>query len=152
MEVNDVLPAQQNHNGLQAFDTLEKFLETDGWYPQRIKDQYAFSMRYAGHNAYMTCSARIRVETEQLIYYIYAPIKVPEEVRLSVAEFLIRANYGLWIGNFEMDFDDGEVRYKSSLDFEGETLTSGFIHNTNSMAVRLMDLYLSGLLKIVCGR
>jgi len=36
-----------------------------------------------------------------------------------VAELLTRANYGMLIGNFELDLDDGEIRYKTSIDMEG---------------------------------
>jgi len=35
-----------------------------------------------------------------------------------VNEFLTRANYGLNIGNFEMDFQDGEIRFKTAIDVE----------------------------------
>ena len=41
---------------------------------------------------------------------------VPEEKRSAVAEFITRANYGLPGGNFEMDWRDGELRYKVFLD------------------------------------
>jgi hypothetical protein len=30
--------------------------------------------------------------------------------RAPPAEFITRANYGLIIGNFELDFEDGEIR------------------------------------------
>jgi len=44
--------------------------------------------------------------------------------RGAVAEFINRANYGIIIGNFEMDFADGEIRYKTSIDVQGDKLTS----------------------------
>jgi hypothetical protein len=69
----------------------------------------------------------------------------------QVAEYITRANYGLRIGNFEMDYSDGEVRYKSSLDFEGEPLTPKLIKNAMYPAVHTMDLYLPGLLGVMYG-
>ncbi len=50
------------------------------------------------------------------------PVKAPEEKRLAIAEFVARANDGLRIGNFELDFGDGEVRYKRSA-WIGENLS-----------------------------
>jgi hypothetical protein len=67
---------------------------------------------------------------------------------MAVAEFITRANYGLRIGNFELDFDDGEVRYKSSLDFEGLALTPELIRNTIYPAVQTIDRYLPGLMSV----
>ena len=31
--------------------------------------------------------------------------------RQDIAEYLTRANYGMVMGNFEMDYSDGEIRY-----------------------------------------
>jgi len=38
----------------------------------------------------------------------YAPLRIPEGSRRDIAEALVRANYGLRVGKFEMDFDGGE--------------------------------------------
>ena len=50
-----------------------------------------------------------------------------------------------------MDFRDGEVRYKSSLDFEGERLTGRLIRNTLYPAIYTMEEYLPGLLLVMFG-
>ncbi len=64
----------------------------------------------------------IRETAQQVIVYTIRPDDVPESRRRELAEFLTWANYGLAIGNFELDFSDGEVRYKSSVDLDGTTL------------------------------
>ena len=88
---------------------------------------------------------------EQFIFYAVCPVKADESARLAVVEFITRANFGLRIGNLEMDFLDGEVRYKSSIDFEGETLTPRLVRNTIYPAVQTVDRYLGGLLKVMYG-
>jgi len=149
--MNDPNLDAQPDNSLQAFDTLGHFLETDGWYPQQIEDRHVYRMGFSGKNGQVTCFAQIQVDLEQLLFYAVAPVKVPEAARAEVAEFITRANYGLRIGNFEMDFRDGEVRYKSSLDFEGEPLTPALIKNAIYPAVHTMDRYLPGLMSVIYG-
>jgi hypothetical protein len=144
-------PRSENRNGLQAFELLTSYLDDDEWYPRRINGKYAFSMSYSGKNGDLRCYAIVRVDLEEFLFYAVAPVKVPEEDRSAVAEFLTRANYGLRIGNFELDYSDGEVRYKSSLDFEGQTLTSDLIRNAIYPAVHTMDRYLPGLLRVSFG-
>lgn len=144
-------PDQQNENGLRAFATLGQFLQEDEWYPQQIEDKHVYRMGFSGKNGQTTCFAQIRADLEQFMFYVVAPVKVPENLRLSVAEFTTRANYGMRIGNFEMDFKDGEIRYKSSLDFEGATLTPALIRNAIYPAVQTMDRYLPGLMSVVYG-
>lgn len=68
-----------------------------------------------------------------------------------MAEYLTRANYGLVLGNFEMDFRDGEVRYKTSIDVEGAEIVPGLIRNLVYANVITMDRYLPGLLSVIYG-
>jgi hypothetical protein len=143
--------AKQSDNALRAFDTLGRFLEEDEWYPQQIEDRYVYRMGFNGKNGQTTCFAQIQVELEQFLFYVVAPVKVPEEQRQAVAEFVTRANYGLRIGNFEMDFGDGEVRYKSSLDFEGAELTPELVRHAIYPAVQTMDRYLPGVMGLLYG-
>jgi hypothetical protein len=144
-------PQPENPNGLQAFQTLSSFLEEDGWFPRRMEGRYSFVMSYNGQSGDMRCYAMVRVDLEEFIFYVVSPVKIPEEVRTAAVEFLTRANYGLRIGNFEMDYSDGEVRYKSSLNFESQELNPEYIRNTIYPAVHTMDRYLPGLLRVSFG-
>jgi hypothetical protein len=143
--------SESNPDGLEAFATLGRYLAEDGWFPQEVPNHTAYRMRYQGHNGDLRVFAQIRVDAEQLIIYAIAPNNVPEEARAGVAEYLTRANYGMYIGNFELDYNDGEVRFKSSVDFEDVSLDPKLIRNTIYPAVRLMDKYLPGLLKVAYG-
>ncbi len=145
--MNDNIP----ENSIRALETLRQFLEEDEWYPQPLEDLHAYRAVFGGSNGETVCIAQIKMEMEQFLFYVVAPVKAPEEKRPAVAEFITRANYGLRIGNFEMDYRDGEVRYKSSLDFEGEILTPGLIKAAIYPAVYTMDRYLPGLMGVIYG-
>lgn len=149
--MNNNSNSDAENNVPQAFITLGQFLQTDEWYPQQLEDKYIYRMGYTGKNGQTTCFARIMPELQQFLFYVVAPLKAPEDARPAVAEFITRANYGLRIGNFELDFADGEVRYKSSLDFEGEVLTPRLIKNAIYPAAQSMDRYLVGLMRVIYG-
>ncbi len=138
-------------NGLRAVETVEQFLKDDEWHPQRLDDSTTYRVLFGGKFGEFRCYAQVHVDLEQFIFYAVAPVKVPEEQRGAVAEFITRANYGMRIGNFEMDYTDGEVRYKSSLDFEGATLTFNLIRNAIYPAVMTLDRYLPGLMAVTFG-
>jgi len=144
-------PDAENSNGLQAFALLGKFLEDDGWHPQQLEGKHIYSINYSGKNGTMRCYAQIRVDLEQFMFYVLAPVKAQSEILAVVAEYITRANFGMRIGNFELDYSDGEIRYKSSLDFEGESLTPTFIKHAIYPAVQTMDRYLPGLLSVIYG-
>ncbi len=53
------------------------------------------------------------------------------------------------ISNFELDFNDGEIRYKTSIDVEGDRLTSALIQRLVYTNVAMMDEYLPGIKAII---
>lgn len=53
-------------------------------------------------------------EDNGVCVYSVFPLHVPEENRPAVAELATRLNYLLRYGNVEMDYDDGEVRVRTS--------------------------------------
>jgi hypothetical protein len=148
---DEPLSQENQGNGWRAFTILTQFLKDDGWYPQQLDDKTIHRVYFAGKKGELRCYAQIRVDLEQFLFYVIAPVKTPEPMYNHVAEYITRANYGLRIGNFEMDYSDGEVRYKSSLDFEGQPLTPTLIKNAMYPAVHTMDLYLPGLLGVMYG-
>ncbi len=142
---------EEHIGGWRAFATLSEFLRDDGWHPQQLDDKTIFRVYFSGEHGDVRCYAQIRVDLEQFLFYVIAPVKAPDAVLSAVVEYTTRANYGLRIGCFEVDYTDGEVRYRSSLDFENETLTPGLIRNAIYPAVHTMDFYLPGLLAVMYG-
>jgi hypothetical protein len=53
------------------------------------------------------------------------------------------------IGNFEMDFEDGEVRFKTSIDVEGTELSLELLNPLLYANVLMMDQYLPGLMSVI---
>jgi hypothetical protein len=98
--------------------------ETPFGFPGRI-----YRVGFSGGNGHLSCFTFVPQDLQQLIFYAVAATRAPEAARLRVAEFITRANYGLRIGNFELDFGDGEVRYKTSIDYSGTTLLPCLIRN-----------------------
>ncbi len=80
-------------------------------------------MAFQGVNGKWTCYTRAREEQAQFVFYSICSVNAPENKRQSLAEFLTRANFGMIIGNFELDFASGEISYKTSVDVEGDRLS-----------------------------
>lgn len=131
------------------FQSLVSFFVDDDWDFQELDDLPVLKMGFKGRNGQWTCFAQARQAQEQIVFYSVAPISVPEHKRHDIAEYITRANYGMIIGNFEMDYSDGEVRYKTSLDIEGATLTGSMIRQIVYSNVLIMDRYLPGFYSVM---
>ena len=68
-----------------------------------------------------------------------------------MAELLTRANYGTFIGNFELDYRDGEVRYKTAIDLEGTEVTSILCKQVVYANVYTMERYFGAILAVAFG-
>jgi len=150
-DAGDQRIALEHATGWAAYDTLEQFLTADKWFPAPIDGTTAFRCGFQGRSAKFRVIAHINVEMEQLYLYAVSEVYVPDDERIAVAEFIARANYGMRIGNLEIDMNDGEVRFKSSVDFDGAGLTEQLIRNAIYPAVTSMDRYFPGVMRVAFG-
>jgi hypothetical protein len=123
---------------------IQGFFEQDGWEFEQLKDQSMLRLMAQGKTDKWTCYAQANAQ-RQFLFYSICPIAIPKPKRSKLAEFITRANYGMTIGNFELDYTDGEIRYKTSIDVEGEKLTSALIKRLVYTNVAMMDEYLPGI-------
>lgn len=127
--------------------TMVKFcLHTEGWMFAPISNetnQTILQLNFQGQQGLLDCYIYVQNRQQQVIVYSILPIKTSQEARHRVAEFLMRLNYGLAIGNFEIDFEDGEIRYRTSanlstVDYSIETIQQ-LIYNNLGMADQYQD-------------
>jgi len=95
--------------------------------------------------------AQVVEEHDLILLYSVCPFQVPEERRSEVSEFLTRANYGLVAGNFELDFADGEVRYKTALQRHVDGLDAATLKRAVRANGIAMETYLPGVGAVIAG-
>ena len=134
---------------VSIFQTVVNFFTEDDWSFMRIKGDSALRLLYEGKNGQWNCYTQAREEQQQFLFYSIFPLQITETKRMEIAEFITRANYGLIIGNFELDFSDGEVRYKTAIDVENEELSTETIKNLVYTNVAIMDTYLPVIIDIL---
>lgn len=83
------------------------------------------------------------------VTYTVMSSKVDEKHRALVAEYLHRANYGLLFGNFEMDYNDGEIRYKLITDCEDNNLSDYAIDRSVILPCLMLEKYGNGIIKLM---
>lgn len=120
------------------------FFDEEGWSYQRIDGESHLRMGFAGRSGRWQCFAQVRETAGQLLFYSVLVDHTPKDRLYPMAEMISRINYGLPIGNFELDFDDGEVRFKTQLDVDGavDRLTMEMLRNIVVANVLTVDRYL----------
>ena len=135
----------------ELFEALQTYFRGVGW-PFLVDAQdTVLQLEHGGQQGTWLCYAHAREAQQQLAFYSIYPHLIPPLQRLAMAELLTRANFGLIIGNFELDLDDGEVRYKTSVDVEGTRLSIALIRQVVNLNVATMDRYWPAIQHTLAG-
>lgn len=123
------------------YQRLVKFFET-GWFAARNDAQTFLRLVYAGSNGgEWVCYAQAYEDEQVFVFYSVLPTQVEASRRMLIAELLTRINFGLKLGNFELDLADGEVRYKTSVMLENAAWENAVIRPVVFYNLSMMDRY-----------
>ncbi len=142
---------ESNGNGQPIMDVVVRFFREDQWNFQQLDDKPVIRAGYRGERGTWVCFARVDEENQRFLFHSIMGLNIPLQFRPAVVEYLTRVNYGLPIGNFEMDFDTGDVRFKTSVETPERELTVSMVRVLVYANVRNMDHYFPGVLSVVHG-
>ncbi len=141
--------SQETCSTPSIFQAMVNFFKEYNLYFQEIEENQILALGFEGKNGKYKSLAIAREEEHQMIFYTISPLNATKSKLQVIAEFITKANHGIVMGNFELDFSDGEIRYKTSIDVEGEKLTSNLIKQLVFTNVAMMDKYLPGIRSII---
>ena len=90
-------------------------------------------------------------EAGNVMVFFRALCMVPRRRRSQAAEYLTRANWGMAIGSFDMDWNDGEVLFRASLSAPTHGVTAEIVGRLIDAAFWSMRRYGEGLERTVVG-
>jgi len=132
-------------------DAAKAYFDQDDWTYTQLEGKPVLRLGCQSDQGAWVCYAQAREDMHQFVFYSVLQQKVPSERRLAMAEMLTRANYNMVIGNFELDFSDGEVRYKSAVDVEGIGIRMANIANVVRPNLATFNRYLTSLQAVADG-
>ena len=90
-------------------------------------------------------SFRIRIVVDDrpltVVICVRIPIVIPEARRAEAAEAINRANFGLRLGRFEMDYRDGDLNFVATILLDDAVMTTGQFRFTLLSAMTHADTY-----------
>jgi hypothetical protein len=98
-----------------------------------------------GKHAEWACMIRCFEQSARLLVYSLYPEQVEAALRNRISELICRINYGLILGNFEMDWEDGELRYKTSMDIESIEINRTVLRNLVYGNFHSFDMYFNAI-------
>jgi hypothetical protein len=127
------------------------FLREMEWHWEQL-DEHRLRAMVSGDTCQWTWLAVWDEDDTGFASYSICPFQIPKNRRLAVAEYITLANYGLRVGNFELDFRDGEARYKTSVPLKKDKLTRSMVRELAFFGFNMMDRYLPGMMAVAFGK
>jgi hypothetical protein len=139
------------------FDALLAFFAEDDWPVSLMEEETAASVTVRGESGYWDCVAQALEEERLFLFYSAFPFDVPRGHSAPMAEFVARATFGVFLGNFELDIDGGHLRCKTSVSVRhipDETLLrDGLLQRLIRQAVytniAMMDRHVPGITAVL---
>jgi hypothetical protein len=139
------------NNGMEAFRAVRHFLAKREWKVEEIPDASAFKAKVDDELCPRTLFFQVKTEHEQFLFYILPTLTLLPDMLPAIAEFVARANFGMRIGNFELDYRECQVCFRSSVNFKGVPLSEPLIDGVITPALQAFDEFFPGLARVIAG-
>lgn len=138
----------------EVIEAVEGFFERDDVKYTPFDDRGVARATYGIKSKVGRVHMIFTAQKDKLLIRALLPLNAGEDERSKVAEFIIRANYGLKIGGFDFDFEDGEISYRTSIYCGTDEFTPPTYEQIEYLLIvslMMVDKYGDALLKVLFG-
>jgi hypothetical protein len=140
-----------NGNGQPMMKVVLQFFQEEQWNYQKLEGKPVIRAGFRGDHGTWVCFIRIDEEKKQFLFHSLLGMNIPPQYRAQVVEYITRVNYCLAVGNFEMDLDSGDVRFRTSFETPEGELSVAIVRGLAYSNVHTIDHYFPGVLSVVYG-
>ena len=126
---------------IQVYEMIKKYLEDHHVSFKTHDEDLVLTMTLQGDD--LPQPTFVEVDDKRKIIQIVSPIPshIPEDKRIDAAVAVSVANYGLANGSFDLDMNDGEIRYRVAQGFMGIEVSEELIGYMIAVIFQTTDKY-----------
>jgi hypothetical protein len=132
-----------------TLDLIQEYLRFQQWNFKVDTKMNGVRFGMKGKNANLMTFIFVYDELCYTTCFTVLPFTAPAKKRAAVAEYLLRVNEKLLFGNFLMDYDNGQVQFKTFIPFDGEFLSHKLVEHLILSNLKNADFYCKGLMQIL---
>jgi hypothetical protein len=140
----------QNFDGaISAIARFAEFFNQRGWGYNQNPTKPVIHTGFSGDNGRWQCVAVAGPEDKHLLFLSLLPSKATSNRRAACAELLTRINFGLALGCFEMDFEDGEIRFRTSIPLVSEDVSPEMVEHLVFSNLSTVDRFFGAIMSVI---
>ena len=132
-----------------AIAAVIEFFKTQSWdYKEDGQRPVVYTAANA-ENGPLRCFVSAGNDNEHLVFISFFPAIAPPKKRRACAEVITRINYDLLHGCFEMDFEDGEIRFRTSIGVLDIPIAPKQVEHLVFSNLAMMDRYIAPIMRVL---
>ena len=133
----------------KVIQQIKNFFKENDWNYTYDEEKNIFSTNLNMNN--VLGIIRIYIVFQESSYVVNAVLNsnVEEQYYVKIAEYLHRANLGMRNGNFEFDYSDGEISFKTFVNFVGMELSNEVVVDSILIPIFMIDKYGKKLVQLM---
>ena len=128
---------------------IKEFLKSQKWQFTQVKGENVLLFGIDGINGKFQCIANLIKKEKRFIFFSVCGANTPPNKKQSMLELLNYLNYELFFGNFEMDLEEGEIRFRTSISLKNIELNQNLIEELIMTSIITMDKSLPSILGLM---
>lgn len=135
-----------------ALAFFARHLDEHKWHYHRVGDDPTLLSGFNGDDALWDFDMCVRQKADGVFLLgvnSYIPNKARPERRAACAELLSRLNFELSLGCFEMNHEDGEIRFRTSIVLPAADITSGIVEHLLRSNLAIVDQRLKPIMAVL---
>ncbi|MGC9127907.1 MAG: hypothetical protein ACP5GA_04150 [Acidithiobacillus sp.] len=137
---------------MEAMKAVAALFAELSWPARAVPDYPVYSCALAVPNGPLEIFCHVHAERERVLFYVRPQeLDIPQARLGMLMEFLTRANYGLPLGNFELDLSDQELNFKNSVQLPERCVDAEILKPYLLHAVETCNFYLPGIRQVLAG-
>jgi hypothetical protein len=134
-----------------AYDKLCEYLSNQNIGFWSRSENLSICTDFRGEIGMYRIFARIDADDSLFQVFGHSPVRVPPGSRSAIAEAVTRINCGLKVGKFEMDCDEGELRFQAAQILPDDDLDEQTIQRLIGTTMSMLNTYLPAVLSVIYG-
>lgn len=136
-------------NVTRAVRTLGGVLAEIGWEPAPAEGIAGFAVDFGEPHLPVATALAAVSPREQFVLYLNFGFDAPPDRRDELARFVTLVNWTLMVGAFQLDYDEGQVRFRVGIDFTDTELTEALVRNAVRDAMSAVEAYANAVADVV---
>lgn len=133
------------------YNAVVRFLEDDDWKYTFDAEKELIRAGVTLKNKLQSCKILVDLRDDRYSVFATINLNVEQGARDEMAKLINYINYDIMFGFFEMDYRDGEIRFRMPVNCADAMPSQEVIRHSIYVPALMMDKYGDALLKVMMG-